>query len=327
MLEFKELYQKIQSENLSKFQELEELAKKESKRNRKICAIICIILDLIILFAVSKVSNENLGNVSNESGAFSGMMIFVTLFQLLIIDLVICLVICAIFGKNQRKYAQVFKENVIKALIDNFYDDAKYSPNTGIPKSVYNEDRYNEYYNRYNSEDYFEGKILNKYNIEMAEVETQKVETHRDSKGNTHTTTTTIYHGLFAKVDMEKSIQTSLQIRKNHKTTGEKVRMDSQVFEEYFDVASDNKIITMQILTHDVMDMLMSFVEATKIKFDISVYGSQMYFRFYTGEVFELPSLKKGAFDEDALKKYYDVLEFTYILSRKMIELIEEAKI
>ena len=98
-------------------------------------------------------------------------------------------------------------------------------------------------------------------------------------------------------------------------------------FEEYFDVASDNKIITMQVLTHDVMDMLMSFVEATKIKFDISIYGSQMYFRFYTGEVFELPSLKKGAFDEESLKKYYDVLEFTYILSRKMIELIEEAKI
>ena len=52
-----------------------------------------------------------------------------------------------------------------------------------------------------------------------------------------------------------------------------------------------------------------------------------MYFRFYTGEVFELPSLKAGAFDEVTLKKYYDILEFTYILSRKMIELIEEAKI
>lgn len=321
MLEFKELFQKVKNENSAKFNEIAELAQKEAKRNKMIGLVISIILDLLIIFNVNGV-NDGI----SETG-FSGILIFVTLMQLIIIDIVIFVLISVIFGKNKRKYAEAFKNNVINAFINNFYDNVMYTPNPGMPREIYEEDQYGEYYNRYKSEDYFKGKILNQYDIQMAEVKTQKVETHRDSKGRTHTTTTTIFHGLFAKVEMEKSLQTSLQIRKNYKTTEEKVRMDSQVFEEYFDVASDNKIITMQVLTHDVMDMLMAFVEATNIKFDISIYGNEMYFRFYTGEVFELPSLKVGAFDEETLKKYYDILEFTYILSRKMIELIKEVKI
>ena len=324
MLEFNDLFQKVKVENATEFNEIAELAKKESKRNNKIVLAICIILDFLIVFKVNGIGNKMPENAANQ---MNGMLVLVTLFQIIIIDLFVFLLISVIFSKNKRKYSEVFKNNIIKAFIDNFYDSVSYEPYTQMPRDIYREDRYNEYYNRYNSEDYFKGKILNQYDIEMAEVKTQKVETRRDSKGRTHTSTTTIFHGLFAKVRMDKSLQTSLQIRKNYKTTEEKVRMDSQVFEEYFDVASDNKIITMQILTHDVMDMLMSFVEATNIKFDISIYGNEMYFRFYTGEVFELPSLKAGAFDEVTLKKYYDILEFTYILSRKMIELIEEAKI
>ncbi len=323
MLEFEELYKKIENENFSKFKEIEVLAQKESKRNNIISLIVCLILDFLILF---KIFGMEQGFFGSGFGTMGGMIILVTLFQVLVVDVVVFVIISAIFSKQKRKYSEIFKNNIIKTLIDNFYDNISYSPRTQMPREIYREDRYNEYYNRYNSEDYFTGQILNKYDVQMAEVKTQKVETHR-SNGRTHTTTTTIFHGLFAKVRMDKSLQTSLQIRKNYKTTEDKVRMDSQVFEEYFDVASDNKIITMQVLTHDVMEMLMSFMEETKIKFDVSIYGSEMYFRFYTGEVFELPSLKVGAFDKETLKKYYNILEFTYILSRKMIELIEEVKI
>ncbi len=323
MLEFEELYKKIENENFSKFKEIEVLAQKESKRNNIISLIICIILDFLIIFKMMGFRN---GITSSGFGSVGSMAILIVLIHVIVVDMLVFVLISLIFSKQKRKYAEVFKDNIIKTLIKNFYDNVSYEPFRKMPREIYREDRYNEYYNRYNSEDYFIGQILNKYDVQMAEVKTQKVETHR-SNGRTHTTTTTIFHGLFAKVEMDKSLQTSLQIRKNYKTTEDKVRMDSQVFEEYFDVASDNKIITMQVLTHDVMEMLMSFMEETKIKFDVSIYGSEMYFRFYTGEVFELPSLKVGAFDKETLKKYYNILEFTYILSRKMIELIEQVKI
>lgn len=305
---FEELYSEIESNNISKFEDVEKRAKQESKKNMMISIIICVVLDILLFKSLN-----------------SGIM---TLLPIAIVDIFVFVIINLVFSKNKREYTRVFKENVIGALVANFYDDLIYEPKGSVSRYVYNEGRYNEYYNRYKSEDYIQGKIDNKYFIEMGEVKTEKEETERDSNGNTRTTTDTVFHGIFAKVQMEKSLQTSLQIRDNWNTSrGERVKMDSAMFEKYFDVASDNKIITMQILTHDVMEILMDFRNKMNMKFDISIYGNQMYLRFNTGAVFEMKSLKKGAFDKAMLNKYYNILDFTYTLSRKIIELIEEAKI
>ena len=309
-LEFEELYSQIEQNQKETFTEISKKMKEESNRNIMISLIICIIIDLIMIFKFWNTMNK-----------------FMIFFPIIIIDIVIFALIFAVFSKNQREYNRLFKENVISALINNFYDDLYFSPKSNMPRSIYDEARYDEYYNRYNSEDYFRGKIENRYDIQMAEVKTEKEETHRDSDGKTRTERYLKFHGLFAKIKMEKSLQTSLQIRGNFKTSESRVKMDSQEFEKYFDVASDNKIITMQILTHDVMEMLISFLQDTNLKFDISIYGTDMYFRFFTGEMFEAVSFKDGNFDKEKLKKYYDVIEFKYVLSRKIIELIEQAKI
>ena len=321
-LGFEELYSEIEKNNANKFDDAIKRANEESKRNKIISLILCIIID-IILFKL--LNNSDVNQVSITNNFFSSLTM---IFPLVIVDVMIFAIIHVIFSKNKREYTRLFKENIISVFIANFYDDLFYNPKSRIAQSIYDAARYNEYYNRYESEDYFRAKILNKYNMEMAEVKTEKVETHRGSDGKTRTETHLKFHGLFARVEMEKSLQTSLQIRGNHEVAfGKRVNMDSGEFEKYFDVASDNKIITMQVLTHDVMEMLINFKQQLNIKFDISIYGNQMYLRFHTGEMFELSSIKKGAFDKVALKKYYDILEFTYILSKKLIELIEEAKI
>ena len=103
--------------------------------------------------------------------------------------------------------------------------------------------------------------------------------------------------------------------------------MDSQEFEKYFDVSSSNPIIGMQLLTHDIMELLLSFRKLTDIKYDILINNNVMYLRFHTGNMFELKSIKKGAFDKDMLKKYYDILDFTYTLSKTIIDLIEKTEI
>lgn len=316
-LSFEELYNQMKKNLEGNFQDLIENAKKESKRNTKISLIICIIIDIIIvlLFIVKGIGNDV-------------ALLIVAIWICLILDLFIFIMIHAIFSKNNRECNKRFKESIISTLIGNFYDNVMYNPTFRLDRRVYDEARYNEYYNRYEAEDYFKGQILNRYNMEMAEIKTEKVETRRDSNGNTRTTTDLKFFGLFAKVNMEKSLQTSLQIRGNNKiSVGEQVRMDSLEFEKYFDIASDNKIITMQVLTHEVMEMLIDFQIKSGIKFDISIYGRKMYLRFHTREMFELKSIKKGVFDEDMLRKYYDVLEFTYVLSKRLIELIEAAKI
>ena len=50
----------------------------------------------------------------------------------------------------------------------------------------------------------------------------------------------------------------------------------------------------MQLLTADVMELLINFYEITNIKYDIIVRNNNIYLRFYTGAMFELKSLKNG---------------------------------
>lgn len=314
-LEFEELYLQIEQNQKENFAEISKKVEKEKKENMKLTIIICIILDLIIFLKFLYIIK------------MERLWFFQTFILCLFVDLVVFVLINFIRSNSRNEYNKLFKENIISALINNFYDDLCFNAEAQIPSSVYNEARYTEYYNRYTSEDYFKGKIENKYEIEMAEVKTEKEETHRDSKGRTRVEKYVKFHGLFAKIKMDKSIQTSLQIRGNFQTSINRVKMDSQEFEKYFDVASDNKIITMQILTHDVMEMLISFLRDNNMQFDINIYGDRLYVRFATGDIFEAVSLKEGRFDKTVLKKYYDVLEFTYVIARKMIEVIEDAKI
>ena len=63
--------------------------------------------------------------------------------------------------------------------------------------------------------------------------------------------------------------------------------MDSKEFEKYFDVYSNSDIITMEILTHDIMEELVQFYDKYKIKFEIVIKNYNIYIRFDTGAVFE----------------------------------------
>ena len=98
-------------------------------------------------------------------------------------------------------------------------------------------------------------------------------------------------------------------------------------FEKYFDVSASNNIIGMQILTSDIMEMLIDFLKKYDIKFDVVIENDLIYLRFHSGIMFEAASIKKGAIDENTIKKYYEMLEFTYNLSDKIIKIINETEI
>ena len=100
--------------------------------------------------------------------------------------------------------------------------------------------------------------------------------------------------------------------------------MDSSEFEKYFDVGASDKIVGMQILTADVMEELINFQNTTNIEYDICIKDNELYLRFHCGEMFETGKLKKGPIDEELIKKYFYILNFTYNLSNKLIEVIDE---
>ena len=164
--------------------------------------------------------------------------------------------------------------------------------------------------------------------IEMAEVHTEREETTTDSNGHTSTTYSTIFHGLFAKIDLNQSSQVMFQIRKNTmlgdifkgKT---KLDMDSGEFEKIFDVKTDDKISTLRILTSDVMQMLIDFKTQNKVTPEIILNNNILYIRFSVGNVFE-PNMVKNDMDYDKLKKTYDIINFTFNLAQNFVKNILE---
>ena len=314
MKNFEDLFKEIEKS----WQEAREEQKKMNKI-RGIIAIITIVLGLGFI-----ILKMNL----NSYKEFNAFLIIPSLFFIFFVNLIAFVITCLI-SKKQNAYKLEFKQVIIKKLIDNFYDNLEYYPLKEMPERIYEKPNYNEYYNEYHSEDYFEGQIKNKYYIDMAEVFTEHVETHTDSEGNTHTTRTTIFHGLFAKVTSEKSITSELRIVQDKigKYNKNRLNMDSSEFEKYFDVITDNKIIAMQLLTADVMEEMIEFENKTNMKYDIVVKENEIYLRFHCGDMFEPQSVRKGIINKAQLEKYFYMLNFTYNLSNRLIELINETEI
>ena len=102
--------------------------------------------------------------------------------------------------------------------------------------------------------------------------------------------------------------------------------MDSQEFEKMFDVYTTNKLITMQILTSDIMEMLIEFRNILGRAFEIVIQQGHIYVRFDTGDIFE-PKVFKSSVDKKRLMMCYLVLVITKELSQRIDETIKNADI
>ena len=314
MKSFEEIYNELENENNNQLNDSWKEANKERNKAKKISVITCLIIDIFfILFFVK-----------------SGMTLFSLplLMFALVSNLIACTVVTISCSKNYNKYNIEYKNIIINKLMNNFYNNVEYFPNKEMPEYIYQNAKYNEYYDEYESEDYMEAYINEKYSIQMAEILTQEEEKYTDSDGDEHTRMVTKFNGLFAKIIMHKSINGELRIAQNISIYSKnKLEMDSSEFEKYFDVETSDKIKGMQILTADVMEELIAFQNNTNIEYDIFIKDNELYLRFHCGEMFEVGRLKDGPLDEKLLKKYFYMLNFTYNLSNKLIDVINETMI
>lgn len=325
MKTFDEMYEELKTAENQELGNVWKEAEEERKRINKTALVICLIVDILI---ASFFLIPNITEINSKFGFNMFRSVFM-LFPLVVVDFIIFVIVNLVMGKKQREYRKLYKNIIINKLIGNFYTNLEYFPGKEMPEYIYDEPKYNEYYNRYSSDDYFEAQINNNNSIQMAEVETVKEETSRDSNGRTHTTRTTIFHGLFAKIDMEKSINNELRILLNGRMAfnKERLKMDSSEFEKYFDVQASNKIIGMQILTADVMQELIDFRNKTNMNYDVIINNNTLYLRFHCGTMFEPRNIKRGAINKEELHKYFYMLNFTYNLSNKIIKIINETEI
>jgi len=319
MKTFDEIYEELQSGDNNELNNLWKEAQKEKNKVNKIIKIICIPIDIVALIIFFNM-------LIKGTSIFAIMPLLIPLFIINFFVFVIVNIIFT-FSKKSIEYNKKYKQVVISKLMNNFYNNLEYFPEKGMPAYIYQKLQY-EHYDKYRSDDYFEALINNKNSIQMAEVLTQEEEEYKDSDGNTQTRTITKFHGLFAKIELDKSINSDLKIGQNGVLfSGKRLKMDSSEFEKYFDVQASNQIIGMQLLTADVMEELVDFMNKTNMMFDIYIKGNELYLRFHSGSMFEAYNLKTGALDKDLIQKYFYMLNFTYNLSNRLIKLVNETEV
>lgn len=311
MKSFNEVYEQVHKES---FEELEILRKKAKRKLFRSLLIIGIVIVFVVFFFKK----------ANSDYFMSGRQTIFLFYFSAVIVMISIIVITAI---SKTKYTPTFKEKVIGPFIKNIDKNLQYKPNEGISSVIYRMGEF-EGYDNYYTEDLIIGKLDEKYNFQMAEVKTEEEST--DSDGDTHTSI--VFYGLFGNIECAKNIGTKFKVRSDKGIFGKmfkgktKVEMDSQEFEKYFDVYGDNKIIVMQILTSEVMSTMIDFIQQSKIKYELTINKDQIYIRFHTGGVFE-PSLFKNSLDYSMLKKYYDILDFVFKVTREINSVIEKTDI
>ena len=317
MEDFEEIYNRLNNAEDSELYIAWKEANKERQKIKKILIIVCIVVNFCFLIRSFKTIKSEISLIN-------------TLIFLAFINIIIFATFVTIMNstKKQKRLRSLYKNTVIKTIINNFYDNVEYFPNRQMPEHIYKQVNY-EYYNRYKSDDYIKAQIDKKYNFEMAEILTEEEETHTNSKGETETRIIEKFHGLFLKVEIDKSINSELKIVENGKMflNKNRLKMDSSEFEQYFDVQASNKIIGMQLLTADIMEELVNFERETKIKYDIYIKNNEIYLRFHTGSMFEMKNKKDEVINKDVTYKYFNILNFTYSVTKKIIEVINNVQI
>lgn len=305
MKSFNEIYEKIYKNNIGIMDNIEEKKKNIKKIEFLFAmAIFCFFLPSFVIFIISYgFGAGDLKDIYNEKPHliyyFFGSWICVTLLH-----------------KKLTKIDKIDKQlnlNNINNFLNEIDSNLLYIPDKGIPSDFWDMGELTSLnYTRYHSEDYIEGTLNNK-RILMSDVKIER------SSGKNKI----VIQGLFAKVDFDKNINSKIKICCSSSIKAkDKIEMDSGEFEEIFEVYSEEKMVTMQILTSDIMEEIIKFVERTKSIPEFTIKENNIYILFLIGDTFSA-TITKGSFDYKTLKKYYDIFNFIDIITEKISKNIE----
>ena len=238
------------------------------------------------------------------------------------------IVLIFISSKYIKEYKRIFKEEIVANFIKLINSKLEYKPTSyefELMESDYKRANFdNNWFNRFYPDDYIEGFLDDDLFIKMGNLHIQK---HTGSGKNSRTEE--LFNGMFAHMSCGKDIRTYIKISKNKlKIFGQnnRVEMDSQEFEKYFDIYSENKILAMQLLTSDVMNTLIDFYNKYNIEYEIVIRNNRIYMRFFTGAMFE-PKIFGNSMDKRLLFSYFCILKFIVNVTKEVNKALKELEI
>lgn len=305
--DFEEVYKNLIDVYRIKLEEYRQLAIDERENNKKTIGKIIfagIVVDLIILYLMFSVHK----NIEILAIIFMGVIFLVGVYTTKADQT----------KKKKEEYRTLFKKDIINYLMSMFSDNFNYEPDGRIEDYTYIAANF-EKSKLVVSSDTITGTINGTRKFKIAEVST-----YYEYKYN-------CFNGLFTMINIGQQLNTEIFIRKTKDSSFEKlyektkIEMDSSEFEKIFNVYTSNKISAMQLLTADIMTMLVDLYNSIKRDFDITIKDSYIYLRVEGINMFEVLNLDGESLEkENIYKNYYLILDFVFKLSDKLSKLIDE---
>ena len=246
------------------------------------------------------------------------LVVFVPLLMVKLIFLIVGIIFFIFFILGTLQFNKMYKKSLISNFILLYNSNFSYNPlgNKQIEQTKYVNANFNNHsFSNFSVTDVIEGPLNSDTYFHMCDISVKDVKKIDEN----NTTTKYIFEGIFAYTVSSKNINSYIRISKNKFNIFQSkdcIHMDSSEFEKYFDIYSNNEILTMRILTHDVMEMLVNFYKIYNLQFEIVIKDNYIYLTFSTGALFE-PNLFSNSLDKKLFYKYYNILNFIINLSNK----------
>lgn len=326
---FEKWYENISNKFKEELIELEEISKKEKERNisrfKKSILILLVILAVFIIAGINMM--RMLGNGIGISILYSTFVCIV--FGVAFI-LPILIVIILTNHKESNKKRIAIRKSILNIMIKSFDNLIEYYPKEGIAPEIYNEADV-EHFDSYDSNHLMSFSVNGNNNLKMAETIAQYIYTNRKGESEIRTA----FAGTFAVLNIPKPFKERVYIKKDMHNGNDnnakklpykdmRIELDSQEFEEKFDVYASNQIVAMQLLTSDIMLMLNDFYKYMQREFEITIKSDTIYIRIWNGNTFSNSLIKNNELDIELIYKNYRTINFILNISSKLVELINE---
>lgn len=209
-------------------------------------------------------------------------------------------------------YSRVYKKAIISKLVE-FYDESfKYSPGSLISSIFYSNAEFEQDFTDFHSEDGISGILDSLHEFKMGEVKTSKIVTYTDSDGNTRRNRVVQFKGYFIHVASNQLIPTPIYVRRKFFATRnlaipkqqiryrniqfsnlEDIELDNSEFEKSYYIRSQDRFLTMQVFTPDLLQQLVDFKNIYKLIPEITLKENHIFMRFHiNSSIFEPPAFK-----------------------------------
>lgn len=286
---------------------------------------------------IYQTSKERLEDVRRTNNAFIIKIViiaiaFVACFAYMVdailavaLGMVILTVIIFLISCSSKNYKEIYKEEVIQALLKGYNEKIKYDAKQGITKMEYTMAHFdNCSIDEVYSEDKISGQLRDGSHFIITDLVARIVEVHGHGRDRTEERIT-IFKGLYGIVRLRRNSTTKITITRDEskrKFDKKRIEVDSAEFEDKYDLITTDRVFALRIFTSDVIEQFNKLEEhGINVPFELKVDFDQIFFRLKCGSMFEPPTFR-DALDKDMLKGYFNVVYQIVELLEKIAESI-----